>query len=217
LLSWPSHLLEAKTKGDVEKKDSYYGSQTQLSHAVSNRREAVVKLLFEAKADVEPKDSSSCTPLWWATAKGHEAVVKQLLDTEPDVESKDSPGQTLLLPAAVEGYKAVVKQLLETKADIESKDLRSSISVKFSIQSTFPDPLLESLHVDREIESKKMRVFTSASKRCSSGKYFLGGIRSSMIISVTSCLHFGQARLTVHWNRFVKSSSPMHHRVNTVQ
>jgi ankyrin repeat protein len=75
----------------------------------------VVKLLLEAKADVESKDSGfGITPLSRAAAEGHEGAVKLLLEAKADVESKDLGGWTPLSRAAKEGHEAVVKLLQST-------------------------------------------------------------------------------------------------------
>jgi hypothetical protein len=82
------------------------------------RHEAVVKLLLEAKADVESKSSSGRTPLSWAAWGGHEAVVKLLLEAKADVESKTSSGQTPLSWAAREGHEAIVRLTLIFPQDL---------------------------------------------------------------------------------------------------
>jgi ankyrin repeat protein len=44
----------------------------------------IVKLLLAtSKVDVDSKDSSGLTALWWAAREGHEAVVKLLQPTIP--------------------------------------------------------------------------------------------------------------------------------------
>ena len=62
----------------VDSEDSY--RRTPLSYAAENGHEAVVKLLLEKGAELEPKDKDGRTPLWWAARSGHEAVVKRLLE-----------------------------------------------------------------------------------------------------------------------------------------
>jgi ankyrin repeat protein len=92
--------------------------------ATRNSHEAVVKLLLENGADLEPKDSDGHTPLSWVVKKGHEAVVKLLLakdGIEPD--SRDTEyGRTPLSLDARNGHEAVVKLLLDNKADVDAKD-----------------------------------------------------------------------------------------------
>ena len=104
-------------------KDTEY-KQTPLSWAAGGGHEAVVKLLLEAKVDVDSKDRSRWTPLSWAARGGHEAVVKLLLATgKVDVNSKDKYHRTPLSLAAEKGHEAVVKLLLATeKVDVNSKD-----------------------------------------------------------------------------------------------
>jgi Ankyrin repeats (3 copies) len=69
-------LLDSLSK---DLKDSY--GRTPLSWAAENGHEATVKLLLEAKADIESKDSYyGRTPLSWAAENGHEAIVKLLLE-----------------------------------------------------------------------------------------------------------------------------------------
>jgi ankyrin repeat protein len=52
---------------------------TPLSLAASYGHEAIVKLLLEAKADIESRDTEyGRTPLSWAAEYGHEAIVKLL-------------------------------------------------------------------------------------------------------------------------------------------
>jgi hypothetical protein len=99
--------------------DSY--GRTPLSWAAENGHKAVVKLLLEAKADVNAKDNKGQTPLWCAARNGHEAVVKLLLEAKADVDAKDNGGRTPLWCAARNGHEAVVKLLLEAKADAKDE------------------------------------------------------------------------------------------------
>lgn len=57
----------------------------------------MVKRLLELGANVESKDGSYQTPLWWAVHRNVLAVVKLLFKAGADIEAKDSEGQTPLL------------------------------------------------------------------------------------------------------------------------
>jgi ankyrin repeat domain-containing protein 50 len=116
-------LLLKMGKTKIDSKDDGY-DQTPLSWAAKFGHEAVVKLLLDAKADINPKDDGGRTPLLWAAENGHEAVVKLLLGAKADIDSKDDSGRTPLSWAAENGREAIVKLLLDAKADIDSKDDR---------------------------------------------------------------------------------------------
>jgi ankyrin repeat protein len=103
--------------------DIKFGSnEAPLSFAVEYGREAVVKLLLQAGANLEAKDIFNQTPLSYAALSGHEEVLKLLLEAGANPESKDSLDQTPLLCAAYNGHEAVVELLLEAGANLESKD-----------------------------------------------------------------------------------------------
>ncbi|KAH0533932.1 hypothetical protein FGG08_007454 [Glutinoglossum americanum] len=106
----------------VNKRDG--DGRTPLSWAAENGHEAMVKLLLEKRAELEPSDSKyGQTPLLFAAENGHEAVVKLLLEKGAKMESTDNKyGQTPLSWAAENGREAVVKLLLEKGAEMESTD-----------------------------------------------------------------------------------------------
>jgi len=86
-----------------------------------------VKILLDAKEDVNAQGGFYGNALQVASANGHEAAVRLLLEAGADVESKDNTyGQTPLSWAAEMGHLDVVKWLvLEAGADVESKDRES--------------------------------------------------------------------------------------------
>jgi hypothetical protein len=84
--------------------------------------EVMVKLLLEAKANVDSRFNDGRTPLSWAAENGHEGIVKLLLEAKAGVDSEDNNGQTPLLWAAENGHKGIIKLLLEAKADVDSED-----------------------------------------------------------------------------------------------
>jgi ankyrin repeat protein len=85
---------------------------------------AVVKLLLEAKAMVDPLDYNNCQPLWFAAWKGHEVIVEILLAYGAPVNDP-----VLVTPplgaAAYNGNAAIVKLLLDPGADINAFDVGS--------------------------------------------------------------------------------------------
>ncbi|KAK2669755.1 Ankyrin repeat [Fusarium oxysporum f. sp. vasinfectum] len=72
--------------------------------------------------NIDGKDSSGRTPLWWAAERGHQAVVWLLLDRGAHTEAADKWGQTPLLRAAENGHEAVVRLLLDWGAHTEVAD-----------------------------------------------------------------------------------------------
>jgi ankyrin repeat protein len=57
-----------------------FRGQTPLSLTAIYGQEAIVKLLLENGAALEPKDEDGRTPLWLAAARSHTAMVKLLLE-----------------------------------------------------------------------------------------------------------------------------------------
>ncbi|RYP32296.1 hypothetical protein DL767_005271 [Monosporascus sp. MG133] len=74
--------------------------------------------------DIDAKDDSGYTPLFWAAENGHEAMVKLLLSTgKVDPDAKNNSGRTPLILAVKNGDEAMIKLLLDTgKVDPDAKD-----------------------------------------------------------------------------------------------
>src|SRR5436853_2407764 len=110
------------TKAQAKSMNMDY-SQTSLSFAARNGHKAVVKLLLNAKADVNSIDGYSRTVLSWAAGNGHEAVVRLLLGAgaKVDADPKDRGG-TALSWAAGNGQETVVRLLLGAGAEVDAKD-----------------------------------------------------------------------------------------------
>lgn len=95
---------------------------TTLLTASLNGNIEAVKLLLEAKADVNKAYTSEATPLYLASTKGHTEVVKLLLGAMADVNQAEAKyGATPLIIASRGGHTEVAKLLLEAKADVNVK------------------------------------------------------------------------------------------------
>lgn len=68
----------------------------------------VVKLLLDAKAEVNSKGDRGDTPLTWAAVRGHMEAVKLLVEAGADMEHKDAWGWYAVDVAWVEGKVEVV-------------------------------------------------------------------------------------------------------------
>ncbi|KAH6670383.1 ankyrin repeat-containing domain protein [Halenospora varia] len=91
--------------------------QVEDTEETEDTMEAVVRLLLQKGADLDPKDLYSRTPLSYAAENGCEAVVEVLLDSGAEVESMDKCGETPLSLAYENGHEATVKLLLEKGAE----------------------------------------------------------------------------------------------------
>ena len=97
-----------------------FGPRSALHLAAGEGHLEVVKLLLEAKANREARDSEDRTALLLAANSGHAETVKLLLEVGADKGVFDSYDMTALHIAAGNGHAAVVKLLLEAGAETEA-------------------------------------------------------------------------------------------------
>ncbi|KAJ9270260.1 hypothetical protein DTO212C5_3754 [Paecilomyces variotii] len=103
--------------------------RSPLSYAAGNGHVKAVKMLLDAKADIERKDEwDGRTPLAWAAINGQQAVVRLLLEAgaRPDTKTTGSAiyhvARTPLSLAAQNGKREVVELLLEKNVDPDEPD-----------------------------------------------------------------------------------------------
>ena len=90
-----------------------------LSVAVEHGREAMVQLLLEHGAEVNPAVGNAWTPLHWAVRRGDVAMCRLLIDAGADVDPPRSRSdKTPLVYAALGGHQDVVVLLVESGADV---------------------------------------------------------------------------------------------------
>jgi len=92
---------------------------TPLIAAAQMDRVDVLRVLVEAKANLNHRDSKGLSALIWAAQSGHSASVQLLIDANADIEAQCDG--TALIWAAGNGHKACVQRLLDAKADIEAR------------------------------------------------------------------------------------------------
>jgi len=84
---------------------------------------AQVQLLISSGADVNAKDKTGYTPLFYAAQKGQKEVAELLIGAGANVNTKDQYGNTPLHYAAVSGHYDMCEVLVSNGADVAAKNL----------------------------------------------------------------------------------------------
>ena len=77
---------------------------TSLYVAAQEGKEAVVRPLIEAGADVNKTKDNNATPLYIAAQEGYETVVRALIEVGADINKAINDGRTPLVVAAHEDH-----------------------------------------------------------------------------------------------------------------
>jgi ankyrin repeat protein len=116
-------LINAGADINIEAGGHNHGA-TPLFSAVWEGDTEAVRLLIDAKANVNAKQTSGATPLWWAAEHGHTEIVRLLIEAKADVNAArngTAPGddgvETPLLIASDRGHTEIVKLLCAAGAD----------------------------------------------------------------------------------------------------
>jgi ankyrin repeat protein len=94
--------------------DWSYFDPSCLLYAVQTDDEKMAKILLDSqKFDVNTRDTSGQTPLWYATRNGSDTIVRMLLERAADTHIRDpESGRTLLQEAAEKGDDVILTRLL---------------------------------------------------------------------------------------------------------
>ncbi len=112
-------------------------TRTPLHSAALYGNPAVVQKLIEYDADVNAKDETGWTPLFWASKGRHlqdTSVVRLLLENGADVNARAMDGSTPLHNASYLGVPEVVRLLLEKGADIEAKGDDGKTALQIAVE-----------------------------------------------------------------------------------
>lgn len=82
----------------------------------------VIKILLEAKANLNIPDDDGCTPLWIAAQNNQTEVLGILIATKVDLNTPNNEGSTPLWVAASNGLTEATKMLIESKANLNKPD-----------------------------------------------------------------------------------------------
>lgn len=116
------------------------GREPFVSPIAQTENEAIIQMLFDAKANVDLADKSGRTALMYAASCGYEDVLRQLLAAGADMSQGDSVGMTPLHKAAETGHLSIVDLLLDAKADFGIQDGASRTALHLAAMVTRPQP-----------------------------------------------------------------------------
>jgi len=91
--------------------------RTALLLATQANRVELARVLIEAGADVNAKDSNQDSPYLFAGARGHDAILELILTHGADLSSTNRYGGTALIPAAERGHVDTVRRLIAAGVD----------------------------------------------------------------------------------------------------
>jgi ankyrin repeat protein len=94
--------------------------RTALLLATRQDQVEIARLLIEAGADVNAKDTIQDTPFLFAGAEGRDAILRLILATgKANLRDTNRYGGVALIPAAHHGHPSTVRILLDTDIDID--------------------------------------------------------------------------------------------------
>uniref|UniRef100_A0A0G4HYK4 Uncharacterized protein n=1 Tax=Chromera velia CCMP2878 TaxID=1169474 RepID=A0A0G4HYK4_9ALVE len=117
------HIIEgARGKLNLDWQDKI--GKTALSLASENGHTDIVRLLVDAKANVDMEDKTSKkTALIWASENGHTDIVRLLVDAKANVDMQNKNSKkTALLWASDNGHTDIVRLLVDAKANVDMQD-----------------------------------------------------------------------------------------------
>jgi ankyrin repeat protein len=116
-------LLKSQPRGSppVDVNVSAVGGKRTVLMAMIGDIDAV-RLLLDAGANVDARDSESRTALMLAAAAGQGAIVQTLLGANANIEAKSNNGRTAIAHAAEQGQGEIIRLLAEAGARIDSRD-----------------------------------------------------------------------------------------------
>ncbi|XP_043944642.1 E3 ubiquitin-protein ligase MIB2-like [Protopterus annectens] len=146
----PLQLLSEAAKGNVErlkiliqkfpsKVNIKHQGKTALHVASHQGHIDIVKMLLEAKADVEVQDDNGDRAMHFATYGNEHEVSKLLIKHGASVNSVNSARQTPLHVAAQKGYAEVVRVLCYNKCDVNIQDADGNTPLHLAVDHNYEE------------------------------------------------------------------------------
>ena len=122
-------IHKAADDGNIEAIKQHIAAGTDVNsnyewtplHAAANKETA--ELLIAKGADINAKDDTGGTPLFWAALEGNEEVAELLIGQGADVNAAGPKGWTALHWAVAMAQKKSVELLIGEGADVNAKDV----------------------------------------------------------------------------------------------
>jgi hypothetical protein len=107
---------------------------TLLYYACESENLEMVKLILQAKPQVDLATTAQRTPLSIACEKGNADIVKVLIEAGADVNIADDQKRTPLLLACMQGHENVVEQLIAAGAKVDQADNKGQTPLSIARQ-----------------------------------------------------------------------------------
>ncbi|WP_341823712.1 ankyrin repeat domain-containing protein [Wolbachia endosymbiont (group A) of Agelastica alni] len=109
-----------------------------------------VKDLVSRGANLDAKDSSGWTTLYWASFTGRLDISGYLIDRGADINAKDNDGKTPLHCASTSNHLGMVKYLISKDANIDAKDNNGETPLDDASSNSVRIALMQA-HLDKEL------------------------------------------------------------------
>uniref|UniRef100_A0A0G4HJE4 Uncharacterized protein n=1 Tax=Chromera velia CCMP2878 TaxID=1169474 RepID=A0A0G4HJE4_9ALVE len=112
---------------------------TALIVASANGHTEIVRLLVDARANVDLQHTNGTTALIQSSNKGHTDIVRLLLHANASVDMQDKAGYSALMWASTNGHTDVVRLLVDAKASIDAQDRDGNTALMWASANGHPE------------------------------------------------------------------------------
>lgn len=170
---------------EIDKRFESFGYPTALHLACVRNYRIIAKVLLDAGADVELRDSDGATPLHLASQKGNLEIVRLLFAAGADKFARGVFGQSALHYAAQAGKEEMVKFLLEQGIPLDIRDDYNQPAMIIAAWGQQPNVVKLLLEAGTDPDAKNNLGYTAL--HCTAEKGFIdamhvmidGGVRTS--------------------------------------